>query len=94
MFVTNVWSLPATITVLSFALIEEIAAVDVISGEIESEVMVVEMYSYQYKYVKISSRLDKNCLISRSAEIDNGELHSSRRIKPPLVAQTLSIRSP
>ena len=40
MFVINVWSLPATFTVLSFALIAEIAIVDVISGEIESEVMV------------------------------------------------------
>jgi hypothetical protein len=40
MFVTNVWSLPAMITVLSFASIAGIAVVDVIPGEIESEVMV------------------------------------------------------
>ena len=40
MFVINVWSLPAMLKVLSFASIAGIAAVDVIPGEIESEVMV------------------------------------------------------
>ena len=41
MFVINVWSLPAKLKVLSFASIAGIAAVDVIPGEIESEVIMV-----------------------------------------------------
>ena len=62
MFVINVWSLPAKLKVLSFASIAGIAAVDVIPGEVESEVM-VSSDKYQSKYVKINSRgrLDKNC---------------------------------
>jgi hypothetical protein len=40
MFVMDVRSLPTKLKVLSFASIAGIAVVDVISGEIESEVMV------------------------------------------------------
>jgi len=41
MFVMNVWSLPAKLKVLSFASIAGIALLDVVPGEIESEVMVM-----------------------------------------------------
>jgi hypothetical protein len=58
MFVIDVRSPPAILMVLSFASIAEIAIVEVVSGEIESEVMVV-VHSYQSKYVKINSRADR-----------------------------------
>ena len=43
MFVITVWSLPATLKVLSFASIAGIAIVEAISGEIELEAMSREM---------------------------------------------------
>ena len=43
MFVIIVWSLPTMLKVLSFASIAGIAVVDAIPGEIESEVMGVQL---------------------------------------------------